>query len=704
MASNNHLPPELDHHDPEDEKEGYEVDLNFDEMGEDDEPFEYDVISKNLVRTFSMHPVGREALDRLADKVCSDFDAAWKSNTEYRDRYARDLKLYMGHLGKKDFPFENCANMHVPIYLENISRLGNRMIAEIFGDWTNVFSVVPVGPDDRDAADVMTKHGNWQLVEQVPDFARQMERTLLLFLTAGSAVTYSYFDEEREVNRHVALTPDDFVMPYTHVTTCTDLSDVPYHVRILRLNRTELEMRMDWENVHKVIGNGESMDGEPDSPVRTSAAEVEGIEPDMGMDVYKILHYEGWLKLPLQGKPRWCKVMVDHGTRAILSLSVHEETDWRDKQRHDQQWAELNQYRAASTYHEQNVAMYESSLQENLDDVLDPETAAAVAQAPRPVPPPPPSWQSSPNDVPTEVKMVPIRMFAHGVCLENLGGANGISFGRVQADYNRAANTMMSQSIDAQTLANTFSFVVKAGVKFEGGLNMAPGAINTLEGYSTDSIDQNIMQMQPGAANPQMLDSVNRAIEWSRGAIQAPEVLSGEAGKSGETARGLGARIEQATKQISVIARKFVLTMLQQVLRNNAALNARYMDEKEVEKVMNHKLGIMEEVHLGRDLYRRDYRTTFRSDLRFTSNAQRVEEAKSMLMLPQVSPLLADPIYGAAYRHEALRRYFEASGNDDMIPLIGPKPPTPTEPYLPQPPMPEGPPQPGAPPQGPPQQ
>jgi len=48
----------------------------------------------------------------------------------------------------KDFPYKDAANVHVPIMLENITRVWLRMDGELFGDKSNVFGVSSLGPQD----------------------------------------------------------------------------------------------------------------------------------------------------------------------------------------------------------------------------------------------------------------------------------------------------------------------------------------------------------------------------------------------------------------------------------------------------------------------------------------------------------------------------------------------------------------------------
>jgi len=161
-----------------------EEDLAEDEILVDDEvaledSLKYDDDEPNLVPIFMESVKGIDAIDELSERVYKDFNNAWEASEEWREDKAQEWKMFSGKLPPKGWPFKGCANVHVPIVLENITRLQFRTMAELFGDWTNVFGVVPVGPDDQQDAEILSKHGNWQIREQIVDFQRQMARATL---------------------------------------------------------------------------------------------------------------------------------------------------------------------------------------------------------------------------------------------------------------------------------------------------------------------------------------------------------------------------------------------------------------------------------------------------------------------------------------------------------------------------------------------
>lgn len=667
----------------------------------------------NLVPALIVSDEGKKELKRIADFVYTEFTTAWDGQEGYRQRIANDHRLFTGDLPDKEFPFDKMANPHVPLMFENITRIQMRIESEVFGDWSNVMGVLPVGPDDKDTADLLTRHGNWQLSEQLTDFKRQMKRGLLRYIKDGDVVCHSYYDAARRKNCHDVLTSDEFVVPHVHRTVEPDFSDCPWVAKVLYRYRHDLQkMRDEWYDVDAVIEKvTPSWDDEPDAPLREEVNSENEIDSDDQRAPYKLIHWEGWLELPDQVDDRYCKVILDYATKAVLQLQILEEEDWQDRHRYEKQVADLEAYRvqrgAVEAATQALTVQNELAAQGMMDPAMIP---------PMPMAPVKPDWVESEEELaddafmPAPIRKVPIHMFSHGVCIEPMAGALGMGYGKTQADHNRAVNVLLAQTVDAATLGNSKTFITAGGVSFDKPFQMAPGRVNVAKGTTPRDLKDTFIELNPGPANPQLIELVKEIQGWAQSSMQAPNVLSGESGKSGETYRGISTRVEQATKQLSVVANSFA-QFLAQILRNNAKLNAKFLPEEEVVFVNNHKLGTTDELKVGRALYERDYRVVIKSDLRFASQQQRISEADQTLqMITSLPPL--QPNLPLLY--QALRETLIARSQDSLVPYLGPPLPPgpgplgmPPPPPMPPPGMapPEGPPPPAAPPPpGPPQQ
>lgn len=721
--------------DPEDE-EGIPVELDEPEE-EKDPPLVYDEDDLNLIKAFKATQKGTEWLKKAIDRVHEDWDREFQATSEYRERFARDWKVFSGDIPKlKDPPFEHAANAHVPIMLRNIVRTVTRASGELFGDWNNVFGVVPVGPDDSAIAEILTTHGNWQIRTQIPDFRRQIaHRGLMMFFVAGDCRTRSYWNGRTRLNCHEVLTPDDFVTPYTHVTTAPDFSDLPWYAMCLQRYRHELEAEAETEGWYDLPGlfhdHEPRLSDAPESPLDDQVARIQGHDADDTAKAapHKLIWWEGWMSIPpsdaepldkptlgvddTTGEPeprqRFLQIVMHYETKRCLRLRIHEQANWKEKERFRIQSAELEQYQQATAQHQEMVASHNAQLMARQQEIATLEasgafskehllparqTLAEMSSVILPPPPPAPAWLKDPEFPTVEPpKKEPILMFAHSVCIEPLVGNIGLSYGRQEADVNRAADVLLSQFIDAGTLANIKTFLAGGSFKPKDALKISPGKINVIDNLPSD-IKNALLPLDFGPANPQLMELVGLMMEFGEQLMDAPQVLSGAPGKSGETYRGIATRIEQATKQLSVITSKY-RDHLEQILRNNALLNATFMEEEEVHMIANHLLGQAREIRVGRAMYERNYLVEIRADLRFSSQAQKIEEADEIVQMGMKIPILAQ---NPQFLYHATKKALEARGRHDMAQLMGPPPPPGPPPGMMPPGAPPGGP-PGAPPQ-----
>lgn len=717
---------------PEDIREGEPQNDNaFDEdEGREGgpQPFVYDENEINLVSAFKGHPDGQAALKRIATKCLTDFDNAWEATQPHRKSMADIWKLFSGVLEAKDGAFQYMANAHVPILMENTIRMAYRQAYELFGNWTQVFGVTPIGPDDEKTAKLLTLHGNWQIRKRIKDFKRQLGfRGLLIFDLFGDVVCHSYWDPQRRYNRHEILTANEFVCANTHVSTMPDFSDVSWVAKVIHMDPHELKkMRGAWEDVDTTLKHlpPEWDDGNLVSELRSAVDKSIGVDSTAYQQgQYRILQFEGWMALPPSGgqtdgeveemeeRDRYCKVILDYETHTVLALQIHERVDPYDKRRFEFEQQQMQRYQQGMQERQAFLQEQEETRRSALAMAhsMDPSgggpaqgilMARAVEDMQAPPEPPMPEWmKGNPMAQPRPPESVPIRMFAHGVNIEPIQGILGLGTGSIHAAQNKAANILMSMFIDQGTLANFQNWLAKGELTLPNKFILEPGKIHKVQGAV--DLGKDLVALKSGEANPQLMQLVEMLIRMGNTVTNTPEVLSGESGKSGETAQGLSARIEQATKMLSVPTGKYA-DFLTQVLENNAALNAIFLDDAEFFSVNNHDpdLGAMGQqmVSVGRELYDRPYDVEISADLKFTSTAQRISEADALVQMPNAVMAMQGNF---AFVYEAVKKSLEARNRYDLIGLLGapPQPPpafgAPSSPPAPPPGMP-------APPGGPP--
>lgn len=667
-------------------------DAETEEVGgfQEKQPFPiYSEKDTNLVPLFESHPDGKEWLIKSGSDIIRKFDNGYTATSEYRERFADMWRIFAGELKPKTGPLKDASNAHLPVMMENLSRLVNRAYGELYGDWSNVFNYLPNGPDDDDVSNRLTLHGNWQVREQIPEFKRQMERKMLMFFGPGDVTVHTYWNNDHERPCVEVLSPDEFVTPYVQVSVSPDWSDVPWRAKILNLYRHELQAyRGVWFGVEDVLKRrSPSWDDEPHQPVTKSVSEVQGInQEDEAGAPYKVIWYEGWEDLPSQPAQRFVQAIVDYDTRKIMRLTLHERANWQDQVRFDRQLQEFNQYQqavAASQAAQEQFQQMEQQFQMQVTmqaigpeavNQLGPELEAQRAAIP-PMPPPP-DWLTGEMEGPEPAKMEPISLFSHGVCLEPMVGNLGYGYGRVQSDLNKAANVLFQHFTDGASLAAGRTIITGENVDFRDGFKVGPAVHLKMTGVTGDEIAKEFVEFKFQPPEPALMQGVDKLIQLAESSIQAPGILSGEAGKSGETYRGVSARIEQATKNLAVSTRKCG-NVLEQIIKHLAYLNSVFLRDEEIFLVTNH-LGETAEAKVGRKMYERGYRVTLRADLRFATLAQRIAESDELVQMAQTNPLLAQNL---AFQWQALKKALEARGRHDMIPSLGPEPPPPQTPF-----------------------
>lgn len=649
----------------------------------------------NLVPLFESTQESKDFLKKLVNQCYEEFTQSWDKNKNYREKVAEAWRLLYCDLPPKSKPFEHCANAAIPLALQNVIRYTNKIYSETFGDWSNVFNFVPTNPQAELIAPIVSEHSNWQIRNRIVGFKRQMHRGLLIFAVAGDVVCHSYYDQVTKRNCHEILTCDDFVTPYTHVSVAPDFSDVPWVARRIPFFKGKLKsmQQYGWTHIDEVIKHSppEYGDGVVETELRQTVSDHLGEEPFGQLrGEYEIVHYEGWLKLLGQDRERYCQLVFDLTTRHVLKLSIHESADYAERFRYEYQMQEYQQYQSAI---QQNMMMMQQ-MQMQSEQLLDAavaepvgspvapqlgDTAREIVNTPPPPPPPKPNWMTIDGEPPKPPAKTPILMFSHGVCLEPILGNLGIGIGRIDAQLNLATNTVWSQFLDAATLGNGKTFITASNVDFRSPFKIGPGVFNKAKNVMPSDLQNAFYELDFGQANPQLIAAAGELMAFGEQASSTPDLMSGAAGKSGETARGIQARIEQNNAMFGVPTQKWADFCIQ-IMKNNCKLNRVYMDDAEIFYVnrFNDSLEMQgsEMIKAAREFYDNEYEIELVSDLQFKSRSQKISEADEITQMPNAMPQLQGNM---AFFYKAVTESLKARGMHRMAKqLLGPPPPLPT--------------------------
>jgi hypothetical protein len=681
---------------PPPEDPGY-VDMEVeDPQGpEDEQPLVLNLESPNLIKELEQSDEGKKFLKRLVQETHDEFMQAWDKNASYREKIAEGWRVLFCDLPPKSKPFEGCANAAIPLALQNIVRLTNKMTTEVFGDFTEPFNFTPMSPESEPVAPIVTQHSNWQIRNRMPGYKRQMKRGILVFAMGGDVAAHSYYDPLTRQNCHEVLSCDDYVTPYTHVSVNPDFSEVPWIARRFPYQKHRLKAmgkRAGWVNVDKVVSYDapEYTNEQAETTLRNTVAEFMGEDPfGQKKGEYEIIQYEGWMELPGTDEELYCQLIFDLCTKIPLKLSVHMRAPYHERMRFDTQKREFEQFAMGMQQHQmmqqqkdQQVASLVQQAQSLPQDSPDVGTVVQQAQALNsqqlPPPPTPPSWLQEGMDGPEPPRKEPVYMFSHGVCLEPMVGNLGVGLGRIDGQLNIACNTVWSIFLDAASLGNGKTFITSSNVDFQGPFKIGPGAINKAKNVMPSDLQNAFLPLEFGQANPQLIEAADRFMIFGEQAANTPDIMSGAEGKSGETARGVQARIEQTNAMIQVPTRAFADFVIQ-IMRNNCKLNAVFSEEEELFYVNRYnedlQVGGAQLVRAARAMYDNEYEIELVSDLQFRSRAQKVSEADEIVQLPNAMPELQ---FNYSFKYHAIKQALIARGMQKIArTLLGPPPPLP---------------------------
>jgi hypothetical protein len=651
--------------------------------------------SPNLVPDLQESDEGAEFLKKLVQDVHDEFMQAWDKNQTYREKVAEAWRVLFCDLPPKSKPFEHCANAAIPLALQNVVRLTNRMTTEVFGDWSDIYNFTPTSPESEPIAPIVTQHSNWQVRNRIPGYKRQMKRAILIFVVAGDVACHSYYDPITRQNCHEVLSCDDYVVPYSHVSVNPDFSDLPWIARRFPYHKyrlKQMERRAGWANVDKVTSYDapEYQNEQAETTLRDTVAEFMGEDPfGQKKGEYEVIQYEGWMELPGVEEELYCQLIFDLCSKIPLKLTVHMRAPYHERVRFQMQTQELQQFQQQMQQHQmmeqqkqmqiQGLVQQAQSLPQDSPDVGTVVQQAQMLNAqPSPPPPTPPSWMADGQAEPEPPRKEPIYMFSHGVCIEPVLGNMGIGLGRIDGQLNIATNTVWSMFFDASALGNGKTFITASNVDFQGPFRIGPGVINKAKNVMPSDLQNAFLPLEFGAANPQLIEAADRMMAFGEQALGTTELLAGAPGKSGETARGFQGRVEQATAMIKVPTMSFA-DFAVQVMQNNCKLNAIFAGEEEIFYVNRYNEDLQvagsQMVKAARSMYDNPYDIELVSDLQFRSRAQKVSEADEIVQLPNAMPDLA---YNYAFKYHAIRESLKARGFYKIArTLLGPPPPLP---------------------------
>lgn len=219
--------------------------------------------------------LNKEQKKELAELIHNNWDQADAARTAWLVKKETGLNLYWGIRGKKDFPFKNCANLHVPL----IRTIKETLFSNLMGslDFIEPVSVTPVGPEDLPKSKKVKKLLNWQFTSQV-DFFDIADKLVDSALIDGIGIAKLRYVKEKTGKvttfdgiKLDILKPERFLIPPDASSENVDSWD--YCIQEIPMNKSDLKKRIASKMYAKPEADFHKLGTEPSSASTDSLLE-----------------------------------------------------------------------------------------------------------------------------------------------------------------------------------------------------------------------------------------------------------------------------------------------------------------------------------------------------------------------------------------------------------------------------------------------
>lgn len=283
-------------------------------------PIEQSVMP-NLAKT-----TDKGTLEKIGQTVCDDFDSDLRSRSDWDASRVSWMKLFSGKRDKKNFPWEGCSNIHIPLLAEACIQFQARSLEALLPpkEYAKCFATDGISIDRASRA---SKYMNYQLTEKMEEWEEDMDITLLQVPLNGSAYKKTYYDPalKRVVSRYLGV--ENFVTPYK----CKRIEDAPRktHCYYEEINDIKKKEEIGFFIKEEIDSVAETQLDKPSPAITEQADKGSGVTPS-GNDnlnlVFLLEQHRRW-DLNNDGIEEEYIVTVDYATRKVKRI---EERTYRE--------------------------------------------------------------------------------------------------------------------------------------------------------------------------------------------------------------------------------------------------------------------------------------------------------------------------------------------------------------------------------------
>lgn len=638
----------------------------------------------NLVPLFS-----KEELKNIGQRVYDDYVSDVKSRSGRMKKHREFIELYAGLQKAKSFPWQNAANVNIPILTYPSLQVHARLFDMVWPENGKVIYSAPRDLSDFARAGATEKFANSYIRTKMPEMGTGLDDTLAQLCIFGSAFRRTYWStfEGRVCSDWIPI--EDFVVAHSFRSQDPSMRDVPRYTLVQHMTIWDLEMYEDRSVFFNVKGlRAEDEDQEDGSELKETTMRVDGLsegedesdqdKPRMVLEQHRIWRMPNSPKkhVSFDGKPHYVVITIDSATKRVLSVLLREEDDPDDVKRFQREATMYQDYAIKRQAYESEISIVTSVVKaaESL--------GRGLPMGFKPPEPPSPPFGTDKSGAP--VQPLPVRkrqicFFTHYRAFPS-EGFYGLGFGDFLAPLAKAANTLINQHINGVTLRNSKpGFISRQLRTARGAINTEPGRMIEVDAPPA-ALKEGIVWMDPPQNDSTTMPLVNMISGMGDKLAGSSDILSGSTSGANRTAKEIQILNAQLMKQISVLARRVKEAFKHEIDKIWRCWGVFLPEEPESMPVVG-DAGQPEELPISRSMFVPDARVMPASDPRM--KFERVEETMNVFGVVMNNPMLAqNPMVLRAATEDVLR----AHDADRMVGLMGPppqppQPPPPMEPF-----------------------
>lgn len=614
-----------------------------------------------------------EDRNHLAKAIVESWDGAIRQR-KGRLTQIREIDRYFSlRVKPKSFPFANCANIMTPLLTAPTIQHQSRLFDMIYAGGSRlatVFSPSDFAAADRDLAE---RYFNHYLLHEMPELPLGLDRTAHQSTLFGSSFRRVIWDEtqDRCVSEWIGMF--DFVAPHKVIDTDPAMRQLPFYSVMKRMSLRRIQAHTTWVDTGEL--KPAKLD-EPDGPTLGDKSDRTNDDASVNLDSPRLLieHYFKWTTPnkpkkdeSLDGGEHPFYAVVDVEQKKLLYLCPREEEDPRDADR----FADAKQ-----AYDE--AIQIQSGATENHTLASELFAAGHIPEAPPPL--------DLPKLTQPRQRRREVPMCIHYGAYPSDGFYN-LGLGDFLLGMTKAMNTVINQSLDGATMRIARPGFMSNLVKGPRGIQASrPGQIVGLD-VPPNQLKDSVYYPDMPPGDPFMQYVLSFLQEGAQGIVGSMGTMSGDMPKSNQSAQGTMALIEEMRAPITVMAKRFRISLTEEFSQIWRQLGTWLPDQKVVDIIGED--GAVQGVEVGRALFSPNSRIYPVGDAR--TKSERMSEANAQFAFASQNPLVqmnfqAGNPAAITLLQELSASVFRAFGNERAAILVGqmaPPPPPPVDPNMP---------------------